>query len=373
MRLSLVAGALLSLLLAFTAAPASAQATKATWPLAKDGLVFGLVSGNAIKDPVVAFKSDGSPRFETPIEVRGFDSEQPTARYDRNYALVPSGGSFFIPYGLQFASSAIKKSGAFTLEVWITPANLEKADGTILSLQSEGATNLAVSQNKSALQMQLQTSAAAGAPLLLCNLTSADAFHLIVTFEKGELRTYINGKPAGSPLAVAGDVSNWDSATMCIGDDLQPGHPWPGTIEGIALFGRALTAEQANADAAAYMQKTSKRQPTQTWVVHGKLLAKTPAPDPAKILPYVQAMSMFEYEVQKVVSGKLDAKTIRVQTWVVMESKVMPVAERKTGDTYELVLEEADGHPWLVSQWLEDTLDIQPDVPVFYDVTPGVR
>lgn len=343
------------------------------YPGSSEGLVFALISGNVVKNPVVAFDADGTKRNETTVQVRGFASNRPTARFDQNYAFLPSGGSFLVEDGMAYAVAAIQKSGCFTLEAWILPANLQTANGTVLALGTDKGSVLALSQVKSTIELILQTTAAPRKQPPLCVLNDAAPFHLTLTCEKGLLRAFVNGKSAGKEMAVDGDFSGWAVSGMSIGDAVASGQPWQGAIEGIALFSRALTANEIATDATTYAQRAAKRTVPESVRVKAKLINKSVTPDPRRILPYVQAMVMFEYEVEQVVEGKCDAKVIRVQTWTIMEGQKLPVAERPVGQSYDLVLGRVEDYHWLDVQWLDSTLDDNPDLPVYYDITPDVR
>ena len=56
------------------------------------------------------------------------------------------------------------------------------------------------------------------------------------------------------------------------------------------------------------------------------------------------------YEVEEVLEGSLDAKTILVLHWAVLERKPVPGIPREVGEVYELTLESLEAHPELESE-----------------------
>lgn len=64
----------------------------------------------------------------------------------------------------------------------------------------------------------------------------------------------------------------------------------------------------------------------------------------------------------------LKGDVVAVAQWVVLDSRKLPIGERKVGDTFELTLEPYDLNPQLKTDyWVLSDLD-DPDLPVWFDV-----
>jgi len=207
--------------------------------------------------------------------------------------------------------------------------------------------------------------------LELCKLDGASPVHLIVTYENDALACYVNGKPVELKGSPKGDLKPWATdGPLTFGDNAAGGRPWLGTIEGIALYSRALTAEEAKAESDAWLKKVSARKAPAVLRIVGKLVARSDVPQAKHIQPYFQALAVYEYEVEKVLEGKYDDKKIRVATWAMMEKRILPIATRPIGKSYELTLELSSENRQLESQWLSDTLEQALDLKLYYDVSP---
>ncbi|MFW5839845.1 MAG: hypothetical protein ACOCZE_04615 [Planctomycetota bacterium] len=103
--------------------------------------------------------------------------------------------------------------------------------------------------------------------------------------------------------------------------------PWPGT----AVNQQAAGGEQAE----KVHPKTSR--------IRAKLLAKTPTPNPVN---YPQALVVYRYKVEKVLSGPLKAEQVLVAHWAVRDRKeIVSLTGRRTGQVVTLQIEDFDAHP----------------------------
>jgi len=345
------------------------QAAPATWPTSKEGLVFAFESGH-FKTPPVAFRKDGRPNeaYQMPARL--------TARFDRNFAMVPFGGSFVAEGAHDYVAAQCAKTGALTVEAYLTPAAQTAKDGQsgdiiALGKDHDGA-NFVLVQDKDKLVFSLLAGGdKKPSTLELCKLDGASPVHLIVTYENDALACYVNGKPVELKGSPKGDLKPWATdGPLTFGDNAAGGRPWLGTIEGIALYSRALTAEEAKAESDAWLKKVSARKAPAVLRIVGKLVARSDVPQAKHIQPYFQALAVYEYEVEKVLEGKYDDKKIRVATWAMMEKRILPIATRPIGKSYELTLELSSENRQLESQWLSDTLEQALDLKLYYDVSP---
>lgn len=155
-------------------------------------------------------------------------------------------------------NSALAASGAFSIELWVTPAAGSASSARLLTLSANpGQRNLTLQQGSFQLNepfllnARLRTTAvgAGGGPALL---TPADALragelaHLVYTRESsGATRIYINGVEVAAGTSV-GTLNNWNSAYPLVlgGEADRNSHGWKGTYHLAAIYDRALTVDE---------------------------------------------------------------------------------------------------------------------------------
>ena len=143
--------------------------------------------------------------------------------------------------------------------------------------------------------------------------------------------------------------------------------PWKGKVEGIAIYDRAVRADEAAANYAEYAKKLGARKPLQQIKVEATLAAKSEIPAVAKIAPYHSALIVYEYDVTKVLKGTYNEKTLRVAHWALAYKKRMPVAKAKPGDAATLLVERFTDHPELGAEFISDTLPENFDLTIYVD------
>lgn len=73
----------------------------------------------------------------------------------------------------------------------------------------------------------------------------ADTLHrLAVTYRKGQLKCYLDGK-VREVGGVVGDFSNWDSFPLVLGNEAKDERPWQGEVHAFAVYSSVLPAQQA--------------------------------------------------------------------------------------------------------------------------------
>lgn len=99
-------------------------------------------------------------------------------------------------------------------------------------------------------------------------------------------------------------------------------------------------------------------------------VASSKSKTPQDIQPYDDAIAWHEYRVKKVVSGKLEAETIRVAHWTVVAAKAVPVST-KTGEVVELKVVPFESVKGMDDVAASDDLDIVAEEPPrFLDLPP---
>jgi hypothetical protein len=149
---------------------------------------------------------------------------------------------------------ALKNSNALTLEAWVAPRDAKQAGpARVLTLSSgSGTRNFTLGQDEDKYHVRLRskTSDANGLPALVGPSGSAEPrlTHVVYTRERsGQARLYVDGEEKGV-ANVGGDFSNWDgSFRLALANETTKDRPWRGTFRRVAIYGRALSADDVRA------------------------------------------------------------------------------------------------------------------------------
>ena len=293
------------------------------------------------------------------------------ARYARNFVMDMTDGSFVPDDTATPLLTDCKASNEFALETLITPTGTPSEDEAVVMAFADDMTggNFVLAQQGEWLTLRLKTDGGPDKAIRICPLTFNQPNHIIVSYAPGHLACYVNGKRAIMPNLLAGGLSNWTPRHLIFGDAWQGGHNWAGLMEDINLFSRAIPEAEARQRFLHQQASRTKRTVAARAVVEAKLLARCAAADPQGIAPYRRCLSVQQYEVDKVVEGKLDDKIISVAQWSVLDGKVVPTYDKQAvvGQTYRLTLEKWEDHPEQESE-RSFSGDFQDNGVLYYDV-----
>lgn len=342
------------------AKPAKDNAAAGGWPADRADMIF---MWEKRRGEFLAYDRDGKALPSLIFMPRD------RARFDHNKGLWLEAGAFPIPEEVKLLS--VQKPANLTLEAYLTP---EQANGASLaeiisfSAKSDDA-NFVLGQLGDKLVMAMQGGAK---PSELCTLTAGEPVHVIVTYEPGKLTCYKNGKLAGTEANFQGSPAKWTEQHLVFGSNWDGKNPWSGHLEGIAIYSRALNPQEAEREHAAFAEKLKVRKPVARIGIQAKLLAKTKAATFEDIAPYTQGTAVYEYEVEKVVSGQCNEKKIRVVHHTMIDRKLLPVSQWEIGKSYTLKLEPRDANPQLDdgNDVPRDNLPLDLDAALYYDVGP---
>ncbi len=155
-------------------------------------------------------------------------------------------------------SGAIVQSGAATIEAWVKPARLDQAGpARIVTLSKDpGERNFTLGQEGDRYIVRFRTTrtSANGTPPLegpKGSLTT-DLAHVVYTRSAdGTARLYIDGQQVAE-REVPGDLSVWsDQYRLGLANELTRDRTWLGTIRLVAIYDRALSAEEVAENFAA--------------------------------------------------------------------------------------------------------------------------
>jgi Ca2+-binding RTX toxin-like protein len=161
-------------------------------------------------------------------------------------------------------TTAIRASGAFTLEAWITPAEPDQAGAARIVTLSESldARNVTLGQGAAAAgtgqfsSVRLRTTETDpnGLPAFTADGLGTERIHVVYTrAADGGASLYHDGVLAAS-TTVGGDLSNWDPGyAFALANELTGDRPWLGTFDLVAVYDEALSDGEVlqNFDAGA--------------------------------------------------------------------------------------------------------------------------
>jgi hypothetical protein len=190
---------------------------------------------------------------------------------------------------------AVKKSNALTIEAWLTPASASQTGpARIVSLSADiSQRNVTLGQDKDIFDVRLRATGTDtnGLPSTSSPKGSlqARAMHVVFTRDAaGNAVVYIDGKQVATKK-VNGPFSNWDDKfRLILANELTKDRPWLGAIQLVAIYDRALSAQEVQQNFAAGKTQSvaAGKPPTQP--------VPSPAPSPA---PQVAAARSFDTEV----------------------------------------------------------------------------
>lgn len=349
--------------------PARLEIVAASWPARKDGLVYLFQTAD---QPNLSPGPDGHPRsFPLAPRRRG--------RLDRHQALVLTGGAYTAPEVDGPLLEACRKSGQLTIEALVAPDHLnQKGPARIVTFSSSAnERNFTLGQQDDRLVFRLRTPATGlngvNPEVSLGRLDSTAPRHVAVTYRPGEMACYLDGKEIYRGHEVQGDFSNWSPQHFLLGDEWDGARDWAGKLEGVAIFNRALDADEIGRDAAHYLRLVQARSAVPRITVDAELVARSPLPTLDEIKPYRSALAVYKYRV----SGNLpDAlageRELLVAHWALLDGQAEPIGGWQPGMKTQLVLEPVERNAQLQRYVTKDGFDSDDDLarPRYYDVRP---
>lgn len=186
---------------------------------------------------------------------------------------------------------AVQRSNAVTIEAWIKPiSDRQNGPARIVSLSADpNLRNFTLGQDGKRYEVRLRTTStsANGIPAIPAPVNTARTSLTHVAYARdssGNAEVYINGKQRGSNK-VSGELSNWsDKFRLSLANELTGERPWLGELHLIAIYSRALSAQEVSQNFAA------GSRPRATPVV----VAKVNSPNSSRISGDLQALYTFE-------------------------------------------------------------------------------
>jgi hypothetical protein len=322
-----------------------------TWPSNPAGLGFLWQTAdkpNTLRDPLTNQIAAYTPKANG------------RAWFDRHQALVTDGGSFYFVGLLDQVANAVRKANELSIELTLTPAASD-------SDRPRCVMSYGLSQVRDRLLFHLN-----GSQTELCSLPTGQGSHVVVSYKPGQLVCYRDGQAVLTSDRVNRDLSGYPSMSMNIGNNLD-GQPWHGSVEGVALYSRALSADEARTNFEAYRQLRSSRPPVEGLEVEARLTSSSEVPTLKKIAPYRQALVVNEYDVKRVVRGEYATAKIRVAHWGILDETTQPIGRLPDDADIKLLVEPLVDQPQLADQFTSNTLEDDFDLPLYYCLADETR
>jgi hypothetical protein len=148
--------------------------------------------------------------------------------------------------------TALRDANALTLEAWIRPAqSFTFSEARVVALaasRQQRSVTLSQLLDRYEYNLRSSTTTAAGVPAITLNqsVNTQALWHVVYTRAPGgAVALYVNGAPAGTGT-VSGNLSGWDVAhVLTLANDPDGQAPWLGDLHLVALYNRALSAQEA--------------------------------------------------------------------------------------------------------------------------------
>jgi hypothetical protein len=332
--------------------------TDTTWPVERGELLFAF---SDVFTPSHALGSDGKPLLGWHFTPTGYGHVQ------HDGALLLGRGGFVAEQLKPFLSASLRNGEGFAASLWLIPETLTE-DGSILTLGREfpnDNTWLRIEQHGAILRVQIATEAGpivlpagdAKANVATSITVSCTRTHAVILRDGVELTRKVFPSPPACP----------EELTIRLGSSSPEVIGWSGAVEGIFIYGRALSATQVQTLHESTAQGRSQRKHVPSLHVRAVLRGKSTVPTPEDLAPYTQGLTVFLYDVVKVLSGDYDGSQLHVAHWTVLDERALAFASVVEGSMHELHLESYDRNPQLATENLSDDVVEDFAIPYFYD------
>ena len=312
----------------------------APWPVTVEGLAFRWTSGRHSNTMVDA----GGVRRLCRLEAGGM------ARLGRHFdmKLTRRGGTFVSePAAGARITRACAGARALTVEALVTPSRDTASDGRILGqVGADGRLNFLLEQDDNALRFTLG-GGPAGRPdagTLTMPARHLDGpTHVVVVVGAHLVTGYLNGRRVAEVSVEAPGLDRWENLPLSFGAPEDHARHWAGALERIALYARALSAEEVARKAEAIRRDLGERIDPERHLVRGTLTRVVPIPN---VELYPNALVAFEYELADRPAAL--SPSVMVVHWGVLNGRPDErVRDRAIGSTFDLRLEPLADHEQL--------------------------
>ncbi|HXT60184.1 MAG TPA: LamG-like jellyroll fold domain-containing protein [Pirellulales bacterium] len=346
------------------AAPQTFMAAPIAWPSSRQGLLFLFETND--KPNLVRSSTTGVNRSYS-VRPRG------DAHLNHDCAMVLTGGAFLAEDADGEILTACRQTNELTIEATVRPSLAEQQGPARIVTFSTDVVNRDFTLGQLGDQLIIRIRTPQTGPngvggvepgLALGKLTVGEPNHVIVSYRPGRIACYLNGKQVFEGDQIEGDFRDWSAQHLLFGDEYGGERNWAGTLEGVAIYNRFMSADEAERNALEYEDlRKSRRVPPQLRVL-AELVAKSKIPTSEQILPHRSALAVSKYRVKQLLEGELAGGEsaggeIFVAQWAVLDARKQPIVDLAPGAEAELLLEPFDRNPQIQRYLCSD--DFQPD------------
>ncbi len=314
------------------------------------------------------FSWEHSRRTGTPLTLHS------AARPGYHGALLLDGGGWAAaPADTAAAfSSASRDSAAWSLELALTEERFSlPLSIRLFSIRGTGGEDI-LSLYRVGHQLVLRQTLGAAAVVTPTVIATVRPDHLqtillTLTYQRGTLTYYLNGQAMRALKLTPPELTAWKAASLIIGDPQPYGEPWKGSIERIALYSRALPAEDIRTTALAAQERFSLRRLPATSNVRARLIS-SPALPTNTSQPTLHASL---WEIESTTAGPdLATPRITLLQWAALGGTATPLPSLQPGAIRTFPVTAMEDHPELDTATVHNTLTEQ--APLYLDMTtPG--
>ena len=333
------------------------------WPIATDSLLFAWENNH---------RTAPLPQAPAALTPHGF------ALWGRYAAMDPSGGWFQAdPAVAAKISQECAASSAWAMEMILTERQAPPPVSVRLAalLLDDGREAFAVYRVDRKLVLRLLLGGgpekpAQVYPVILTNLAiEADRpVHLALSIRNNRLACWLDGQMQKDFQLDNSGLAAWAAGRLSFGDPQPYGSPWSGTMERIAIYGRALGDDEirtAAETAASFVE--SRTRP-----IRHKVKAVLAALPPRATSGASNEAAVSLWDVSQVFAGGMELRRIGVTAWTRLQGRDVPSSFPTTGQTMELSLETADDHPELETIPTLKPLGLTEETPLYFYAVPLV-
>lgn len=225
-----------------------------------DGIVAS--SGGRFESDVIALYQFKTGEGNIAYDTSGI-SPAANLNLSGDYSWLGSWGLSFTNGKAQASTASSKKlhdlitsTGEFSVEAWLTPSNVvQEGPARIISYSAgDNDRNFTLGQTQYNYNFMLRTqnSNSNGDPALSTpdadEVLQATLQHVVVTYDANSGRKiYVNGQLIEVSDENIAALASWDdSFALILGKEASNNHVWQGDVRLLAIYNRALTAEQIN-------------------------------------------------------------------------------------------------------------------------------
>jgi hypothetical protein len=347
--------------------PVTLTLSAAVWPSDPRGLVLLWESGDGQREIFPPLPQSPQRLNLTPRN---------RARFTAHQAMLLDGGAYLAEEAGEPLLEALRLTDELTLEAVILPRQEHQTGPARIITFSSGTTsrNFTLGQEGNQLVIRLRTdntdANAHRQQIELGALDTASPTHVTLTYRPGKLTAYFDGEQVHHSTVHQGGFDSWETQSLLFGEEKDGNRGWSGTLEGVAVYDRALSADEAAANADRAMERPAARAPVPTFEVVARLISATPIPSLEEIDPYHSILVVHEYETVQNLNSPEVPERFRVHHWGLLDAQVQTLPVTTPGQTARLVLEPLEAHGHLEALFPADTLDPDFELPVFLDVAP---